>query len=154
MNKKRDDIDIEVDFTQLDNLIERWKARKASTSDLYSNLIYSNREWGSWYSLFKDDNVQIKYQVKKICVNIGAKLSLQSHNHRSEHWVVLSGTAKVTCDSTIFTLFAGQSTFIPMGSIHRLENVGKIPLEIIEIQQGLYIEEDDITRYEDDFGRC
>ena len=115
---------------------------------------HSDRPWGCWDSLFKNVQSTNKYQIKHLTVNPGAKISLQKHNHRSEHWIILMGAAKVTCDDKVFTLLAGQSTFIPMGALHRLENVGKIPLEIIECQQGLYIEEDDIIRYDDDFGRC
>ena len=83
----------------------------------------------------------------------GEQLSLQKHYHRSEHWVVVKGTARVQCDEKVFLLHENQSTYIPQTSIHRLENVGRIPLEIIEIQVGCYLGEDDIERYQDNYGR-
>ena len=83
----------------------------------------------------------------------GAKLSLQVHHHRAEHWIVVSGTARVTCDDKVFMLSENQSTYIPLGSVHRLENPGNIPLELIEVQSGGYLGEDDIVRFEDVYGR-
>jgi len=93
------------------------------------------------------------FKVKRILVNPGSKLSLQKHKHRSEHWVVVNGIAKITLRNKVFNLSAEQSTYIPRGEIHRIENTQKIPLEIIEIQTGSYLEEDDITRLEDDYQR-
>lgn len=107
------------------------------------------RPWGNYESIDQGE----RYQVKRITVAIGAKLSLQMHHHRSEHWVVVKGTARVTCDERQFLLSENQSTYIPTGAVHRLENVGKIPLEIIEIQSGAYLGEDDIVRLEDHYGR-
>jgi mannose-1-phosphate guanylyltransferase/mannose-6-phosphate isomerase len=107
------------------------------------------RPWGSYEAIDRGE----RYQVKRITVAIGAKLSLQLHHHRSEHWVVVKGTARVTRDNDQFLLSENQSTYIPTGSVHRLENVGKIPLEIIEIQSGAYLGEDDIVRLEDHYGR-
>ena len=107
------------------------------------------RPWGSY------DSVDIggRFQVKHITVKPGAQLSLQMHHHRAEHWVVVSGTAEVRCDDKVFLLTENQSTYIPMTSVHRLSNPGKIPLEIIEVQSGSYLGEDDIERLEDVYGR-
>ena len=91
--------------------------------------------------------------MKLINVKPGEELSLQMHHHRSEHWVVVKGTAKVEIDSQISVLSENQSTYIPVGSKHRLSNPGKIPLTIIEIQNGAYLGEDDIIRFEDNYGR-
>src|SRR5690606_22071831 len=95
-----------------------------------------------------------RFQVKRICVNPGAQLSLQMHHHRAEHWIVVSGTAEVTCDDKTFLLNENQSTYIPQGSVHRLGNPGKIPLHLIEVQSGGYLGEDDIVRIADEFGRA
>lgn len=108
-----------------------------------------HRPWGDYDSISSG----LRYQVKKIQVNPGAKLSLQMHHHRSEHWVVVSGTAKVTLDDAVFILREGESTYIPLGSVHSLENPGKIPLHLIEVQSGSYLGEDDIVRLEDRYGR-
>jgi mannose-1-phosphate guanylyltransferase/mannose-6-phosphate isomerase len=107
------------------------------------------RPWG-WY-----DGIESGpgFQVKRICVNPGARLSLQMHHRRAEHWVVVRGTARVTCDERVFDLQANQSTYIPLGSRHRLENLTGQPLEIIEVQSGDYLGEDDIVRFEDAYGR-
>jgi len=91
--------------------------------------------------------------MKRIAVSPGASLSLQRNQHRSEHWVVVSGTATVTLNDQVQTVFKNQSTYIPIGMKHRLENRGKIPLEIIEVQVGEYLEEDDIERFGDNYGR-
>ncbi|MBC2688532.1 mannose-1-phosphate guanylyltransferase/mannose-6-phosphate isomerase [Pseudomonas kielensis] len=108
-----------------------------------------NRPWGSYDSV---DN-GIRHQVKRITVKPGAQLSLQKHHHRAEHWIVVSGIAQVTCDDKVFLLAENQSTYIPIASVHRLANPGKIPLEIIEVQSGSYLGEDDIERLEDVYGR-
>lgn len=107
------------------------------------------RPWGSYDSV---DN-GTRHQVKHITVKPGAQLSLQMHHHRAEHWIVVSGTAQVTCDDKVFLLTENQSTYIPIASVHRLSNPGKIPLEIIEVQSGSYLGEDDIERLEDVYGR-
>jgi mannose-1-phosphate guanylyltransferase/mannose-6-phosphate isomerase len=107
------------------------------------------RPWGSYDSLEAGD----RFQVKRIMVKPGAALSLQKHHHRAEHWIVVSGTAEVTCDDKVFLLGENQSTYIPLGSVHRLRNPGKVPLEIIEVQSGSYLGEDDIVRLEDVYGR-
>jgi mannose-1-phosphate guanylyltransferase/mannose-6-phosphate isomerase len=108
-----------------------------------------HRPWG-WY-----ENVDQgpRFQVKRILVKPGARLSLQMHHHRAEHWVVVSGTAEVTNGTTVTMLSENQSTYIPLGQKHRLANPGKVPLEIIEVQSGSYLGEDDIVRFEDSYGR-
>jgi mannose-1-phosphate guanylyltransferase len=95
-----------------------------------------------------------RFNVNRITVNPGEAFSLQMHHHRTEHWVVLSGTAKVTTGDKTFLLTENQSTFIPIGVVHRLENPGNIPLELIEIQSGSYLGDDDIIRIKDHYGRC
>lgn len=107
------------------------------------------RPWGKYDAI---DNGS-RYQVKRITVKPSAKLSLQMHHHRSEHWVVVSGTANVTIDGKTQMLTENQSIYIPVGSVHALENPGKIPLELIEVQSGPYLGEDDIVRFEDRYGR-
>jgi mannose-1-phosphate guanylyltransferase / mannose-6-phosphate isomerase len=108
-----------------------------------------HRPWG-WY-----DSVDSgpRFQVKRIMVNPGATLSLQMHHHRAEHWIVVQGTAEVTCGDRRTILTENQSTYIPLGETHRLANPGKLPLEIIEVQSGSYLGEDDIVRFEDTYGR-
>lgn len=108
------------------------------------------RPWGSYESLVIDDE---RFQVKRIVVNPGHTLSLQMHHHRAEHWIVVKGTAVVTCGEKEFILGEDQSTYIPLGNKHRLANPGVIPLEIIEVQTGSYLGEDDIVRFEDVYGR-
>ena len=107
------------------------------------------RPWGYYDSVDSGE----RFQVKRIVVNPGACLSLQKHHHRAEHWIVVRGTAEVTCDDKVFTLMENQSTYIPLGVTHRLENAGQIDLEIIEIQSGHYLGEDDIVRFDDNYGR-
>jgi mannose-1-phosphate guanylyltransferase/mannose-6-phosphate isomerase len=108
------------------------------------------RPWGSYQGIDAGDG----YQVKQIFVKPGGRLSLQSHTKRAEHWIVVQGTAQVTCDDKVFLLQENQSTFIPLGSRHRLENPGKTPLRLIEVQSGSYLGEDDIVRYDDIYGRA
>ena len=107
------------------------------------------RPWG-WYDIIDESD---RYKVKSIEVNPGEKLSLQKHHHRAEHWVVVEGTALTECDGNEKLLAENESTYIPVGSIHRLSNPGKIPLRIIEVQSGPYLVEDDIVRLEDIYGR-
>jgi mannose-1-phosphate guanylyltransferase / mannose-6-phosphate isomerase len=108
-----------------------------------------HRPWG-WY-----DSIDAgpRFQVKRIMVKPGASLSLQMHHHRAEHWIVVTGTAEVTCGDRVILLSENQSTYIPLGETHRLANPGKVPLEIIEVQSGSYLGEDDIVRFEDTYGR-
>lgn len=107
------------------------------------------RPWGAYECIDQD----ARFQVKRITVNPGASLSLQLHHHRSEHWIVVQGTARVTCGDKIFLMSENESTYIPLGEKHRLENAGKIPLELIEVQTGAYLGEDDIVRFDDVYGR-
>ncbi len=107
------------------------------------------RPWGS-YTILEE---QTGFKIKRITVLPGVKLSLQMHHHRSEHWVVVRGTARVTCGEKVHLVLENQSTYIPCGEKHRLENPGVIPLELIEVQNGPYLGEDDIVRFDDDFGR-
>ncbi|MDN7671626.1 mannose-1-phosphate guanylyltransferase/mannose-6-phosphate isomerase [Burkholderia oklahomensis] len=107
------------------------------------------RPWGSYEGIDEGD----RFQVKRIVVNPGAQLSLQMHHHRAEHWIVVKGTALVTNDGKEIILTENQSTYIPLGATHRLKNPGKIPLELIEVQSGSYLGEDDIVRFEDTYGR-
>ncbi|WP_199910616.1 mannose-1-phosphate guanylyltransferase/mannose-6-phosphate isomerase [Loktanella sp. Alg231-35] len=108
------------------------------------------RPWGKYDSIDIDD----RHQVKRITVNPGAKLSVQKHHHRAEHWVVVRGCAKVTRGEETILLSENESTYIPLGEIHALENPGKIPLDLIEVQSGSYLGEDDIVRFEDKYGRA
>jgi mannose-1-phosphate guanylyltransferase/mannose-6-phosphate isomerase len=108
-----------------------------------------NRPWG-WYDSIDCGD---RFQVKRIMVKPGASLSLQMHHHRAEHWIVVSGTAEVTNGDKVILLTENQSTYIPLGETHRLANPGKVPLEIIEVQSGSYLGEDDIVRFEDTYGR-
>lgn len=108
------------------------------------------RPWGSYDSIDMGE----RFQVKRIVVKPGSVLSLQMHHHRAEHWIVVSGTAEVTCGEKVFLLTENQSTYIPLGVTHRLRNVGKVPLELIEVQSGSYLGEDDIVRFEDVYGRA
>ena len=108
-----------------------------------------HRPWG-WYDSIDHGP---RFQVKRIMVKPGASLSLQKHHHRAEHWIVVSGTAEVTCGDKQLLLTENQSTYIPLGEVHRLSNPGKVPLEIIEVQSGSYLGEDDIVRFEDTYGR-
>jgi len=108
------------------------------------------RPWGSYDSIDMGE----RFQVKRIVVKAGAALSLQKHHHRAEHWIVVSGTAEVTRNDEVFMLSENQSTYLPLGSVHRLRNVGQLPLELIEVQSGSYLGEDDIVRLEDVYGRA
>ncbi|VVC82107.1 mannose-1-phosphate guanylyltransferase/mannose-6-phosphate isomerase [Sideroxydans sp. CL21] len=121
---------------------------KGATEHVYHTKV--NRPWGSYTVLEEDPQ---GFKLKRIEVAPGARLSLQSHRQRSEHWVVVSGTATVTNGEEVITVYKNQSTYIPIGTKHRLENLGKEPLHIVEIQVGDYLGEDDIQRYEDNYGR-
>jgi mannose-1-phosphate guanylyltransferase / mannose-6-phosphate isomerase len=109
-----------------------------------------HRPWGSYQSIDNGD----RHQVKRIVVKPGGRLSLQKHHHRSEHWIVVRGTARATVNDQIQTVHENESIYIPVGAMHRLENPGKIPLELIEVQTGSYLGEDDIIRIEDDYRRA
>jgi mannose-1-phosphate guanylyltransferase / mannose-6-phosphate isomerase len=131
---------------EVKKLVERLKAEGRYETSLHREVF---RPWGSYDSVDNGD----RFQVKRITVKPGAKLSLQMHHHRAEHWIVVQGTAKVTCGDKTFLLGENQSTYIPMGTMHRLENPGKVPLHLIEVQSGAYLGEDDIVRVEDTYGR-
>ena len=113
------------------------------------NFPKDHRPWGWFESLTLSD----RFQVKRILVNPGAALSLQSHHHRSEHWIVVEGTAKVTINQSEKLISEGESVYIPLGAVHRMENPGKFPMVLIEVQTGSYLGEDDIVRYEDLYKR-
>lgn len=108
-----------------------------------------SRPWG-WYDTI---DVGERFKVKRIQVNPGSSLSLQKHSKRAEHWVVVKGTAEVTCGDKVTVIYENQSTFIPLGEMHRLSNPTDVPLEIIEVQTGIYLDEDDIVRFDDNYGR-
>ena len=122
---------------------------KAQGRDEVTSHTKVYRPWGSYESLAMSE----RFQVKRIIVTPGQKLSLQLHHHRAEHWIVVSGTAVVTCGEKEFILSEDQSTYIPLGTKHRLANTGVIPLELIEVQSGSYLGEDDIVRFDDVYGR-
>jgi len=128
-------------------LVARIKADHAPEADAHRKV---RRPWGYYDSIDHGE----RFQVKRIVVAPGARLSLQLHHHRAEHWVVVRGTALVTRGDDSFLLSENESTFIPLGTRHRLENPGKVPLEIIEVQSGSYLGEDDIVRFDDTYGRC
>jgi len=108
------------------------------------------RPWGEYDAIDAGD----RFQVKRITVKPGERLSLQMHHHRAEHWIVVRGTAKVTRGDESFLLSENESTYIPLGTVHRLENPGRVPLEMIEVQSGSYLGEDDIVRFDDTYGRA
>jgi len=126
--------------------VARLKEGSRAEAELHRKVY---RPWGAYDSI----DMAERFQVKRITVKPGAALSLQMHHHRAEHWVVVSGTARVTRGEDVFLLGENESTFIPMGTRHRLENPGKLPLELIEVQSGSYLGEDDIVRFEDVYGR-
>ena len=131
---------------QVKDIVARLKAEKRPEASVHRKVY---RPWGSYDGVDSGE----RFQVKRIVVKPGAALSLQMHHHRAEHWIVVSGSARVTCDERVFILAENQSTYIPLGSKHRLENPGKVPLELIEVQSGSYLGEDDIVRFEDVYGR-
>lgn len=136
-----------IDASQdVKKVVDKLKAAERPEATIHREVY---RPWGKYDSI---DNGK-RYQVKRITVKPGAKLSVQMHHHRAEHWIVVSGCAKVTNGEKTFLLTENQSTYIPIGEIHALENPGKIPLELIEIQSGGYLGEDDIVRFEDIYGR-
>jgi mannose-1-phosphate guanylyltransferase/mannose-6-phosphate isomerase len=127
-------------------VVEELKKRK-SGEHLIHRTVY--RPWGAYTVLEEGE----RYKIKRLVIKPGTKLSHQLHNHRSEHWVVVSGTARVTNGDKIYDVHPNESTYIPMSTKHRLENPGRIPLQIIEVQNGEYLEEDDIVRFDDDYNR-
>jgi len=128
-------------------IVESLKAAKRPETENHPKVY---RPWG-WYDSIANAP---GFQVKRIGVNPGQKLSLQLHHKRAEHWIVVRGTARVTIDERVFDLSENQSCFIPLGSKHRLENATAVPIELVEVQCGSYIGEDDIVRFEDGYGRA
>ena len=126
--------------------VDALKAKKAAQATTFPK---DHRPWGWFESLVVGD----RFQVKRIHVHPGASLSLQSHHHRAEHWIVVSGTAEVTIDEKVQLVSENQSVFIPLGAVHRMRNPGKVPMVLIEVQTGAYLGEDDIIRYEDVYAR-
>lgn len=141
---------VDKDRTQdVKKVVQALQAQPAQRRTLAQTHRKVHRPWGWYDSIDAGD----RFQVKRIVVHPGASLSLQMHHHRAEHWVVVKGTAEVTNGERTFLLGENESTFIPLGHVHRLKNPGKVPLEIIEVQSGSYLGEDDIVRYEDSYGR-
>lgn len=134
------------DSQRVKEVVERLQERGAKQATMFAS---DHRPWGYFESIASGN----RFQVKRIVVHPGAALSLQSHFHRSEHWIVVHGTARVTVDETVQLLTENQSIYIPLGSVHRLENPGKVPMVLIEVQTGSYLGEDDIIRYEDVYSR-
>ncbi len=130
----------------LKKLVEKLRAEKREEADTHAKV---HRPWGNYQSLDRGE----RYQVKRIVVNPGGRLSLQKHAHRAEHWVVVRGTALVTIGEEKKTLKENESVYVPLGAVHRLENPGKTPVELIEVQSGNYLGEDDIVRLEDVYRR-
>ena len=128
------------------HIVAQLKAQGHALANTHRKI---HRPWG-WYDSIDGGE---RFQVKRIVVNPGASLSLQMHHHRAEHWVVVKGTAEVTNGERTFLLGENESTYIPLGHVHRLANPGKVPLEIIEVQSGSYLGEDDIVRFQDNYGR-
>ena len=131
---------------QVKGLVEQLKAQNHPAA-VEHRRVY--RPWG----YYQDVDLATRYRVKRIVVKAGRKLSLQKHYHRSEHWVVVQGTAEVTVNDNVHIVHENESIYIPIGSVHRLANPGKIPLELIEVQVGSYLGEDDIVRLDDVYGR-
>ena len=127
-------------------MVDELKKRKADEHLIHRTV---HRPWGSYTVLETGE----RYKIKRIEIKPGAKLSHQLHHHRSEHWVVVAGTARVTNGDKAYDVHPNESTYIPMSTKHRLENLGKVPLQIIEVQNGEYLEEDDIVRFDDDYSR-
>ncbi|SFT13189.1 mannose-1-phosphate guanylyltransferase (GDP) /mannose-6-phosphate isomerase, type 2 [Sulfitobacter marinus] len=138
-----------ADKSKAQRVKEAVDALKAKGSSQAVQLPRDYRPWGWYESLV----IGGRFQVKRIVVNPGASLSLQSHHHRSEHWIVVEGTAKIIVDDTVQLISENQSVYIPLGAVHRMENPGKVPMVLIEVQTGSYLGEDDIIRYEDIYAR-
>jgi len=128
------------------DVVTALRAKKASVADTFP---WDHRPWGHFETLA----LGTRFQVKRIVVKPGGVLSLQSHHHRAEHWIVVEGTARVTIDDTVQLVSENQSVYVPLGCKHRMENPGKVPMVLIEVQTGSYLGEDDIERYEDIYSR-
>ena len=131
---------------ELGEVVKTMRAGAVAQADAFPR---DHRPWGYFETLILGG----RFQVKRIVVNPGAALSLQSHVHRSEHWIVVAGTARVTIDDRVTLVAENQSVYVPLGAVHRMENPGKMPMELIEVQTGSYLGEDDIIRYEDVYAR-
>jgi mannose-1-phosphate guanylyltransferase/mannose-1-phosphate guanylyltransferase/mannose-6-phosphate isomerase len=131
---------------QVGDAVKQLSAQEREEAKLHSRVY---RPWGSYQGI----DLGARFQVKRLTVSPGSRLSLQSHRHRAEHWVVVEGVAEITCDGRTFRLQPDQSTYIPKGAVHRLANPGTAPLHVIEVQSGDYLGEDDIERYDDVYGR-
>ena len=138
-----------LEDSQMVGDLVRQLASKPATEKLTREHPTSYRPWGGYTSLINGD----RFQVKRIFVDPGKKLSLQKHHHRSEHWIVVKGTAEVTIGDKVQMLRENESVYIPQGEVHRLANPGKIVVEMIEVQTGSYLGEDDIIRIVAEFGR-
>lgn len=138
-----------ADMSRAQDVKQAVSALKAKAAPQATHFPIDHRPWGWFESLVIGD----RFQVKRIHVHPGASLSLQSHFHRSEHWIVVEGTAKVTVDDKVTLVSENQSIYVPLGSVHRMENPGKVPMVLIEVQTGIYLGEDDIVRYEDVYAR-
>jgi mannose-1-phosphate guanylyltransferase/mannose-6-phosphate isomerase len=132
--------------SEVKGLLEAIRIRGRPEADEHLRV---HRPWG-WY---ERSDVGARFQVKRICVKPGGRLSLQKHFHRAEHWVVVQGTAEVQLDERVTILHEDETVYLPVGTVHRLSNPGKIPLELIEVQVGSYTGEDDIVRFDDAYGR-
>ncbi|TCT04681.1 mannose-1-phosphate guanylyltransferase/mannose-6-phosphate isomerase [Aquabacter spiritensis] len=132
---------------EVKQLVASLKAARHNAADEHVKV---HRPWGTYQTICRGE----RFHVKKIVVDPGATLSLQKHHHRAEHWVVVQGTAEVTVEDKVFAVHENESTYIPLGGVHRLANPGRIPLEVIEVQTGSYLGEDDIVRLEDAYDRC
>jgi mannose-1-phosphate guanylyltransferase/mannose-6-phosphate isomerase len=138
-----------ADMSRAQDVKKAVAALKAKGADQATHFPKDHRPWGWFESLV----VGGRFQVKRIHVHPGAALSLQSHFHRSEHWIVVEGTAEVTVDGETRLVTENQSVYIPLGAVHRMKNPGKVPMVLIEVQTGSYVGEDDIIRYEDVYSR-
>jgi mannose-1-phosphate guanylyltransferase/mannose-6-phosphate isomerase len=136
----------QMDASGVKRLVAKVKAFAPQVTEEHLRV---HRPWGSYQSLHNGD----RHQVKRIVVKAGERLSLQKHHHRSEHWIVVRGAARVTVNDLVKIVHENESIYIPIGATHRLENPGKILLELIEVQTGSYLGEDDIIRIEDDYQR-
>jgi mannose-1-phosphate guanylyltransferase/mannose-6-phosphate isomerase len=138
-----------ADRSRVANLGEVVKKMRIAAIPQADTFPKDHRPWGFFETLILGG----RFQVKRIVVTPGAALSLQSHVHRSEHWIVVAGTARVTIDDKVRLVCENESVYIPLGAVHRMENPGKVPMELIEVQTGVYLGEDDIVRYEDVYAR-
>ena len=146
LNPDSDKISHKDQTQDVKKIVDALKAKGRSEGSIHRKVY---RPWGS----YDGGDAGERFQVKRIVVKPGGTLSLQMHHHRAEHWIVVSGTARVTCGDKTFLLSENESTFIPLGTTHRLENPGRVALEMIEVQSGSYLGEDDIVRFEDVYGR-